>query len=99
MISEAKASEHDVPIDIAPFSTAIMSGRPLAEPGKVQSLIYRWNSKHWMSSAAKKRPESLRAQSAVSWCFSRLGFRLKIACVIDQPHGFALMQTERLQQF
>jgi hypothetical protein len=29
MICEAKANGHEVPIDIAPFSNAIMSGQPI----------------------------------------------------------------------
>ena len=31
MLAEAKAGEHDVPIEIAPFSTAIMTGQPHRE--------------------------------------------------------------------
>ena len=31
MICEAKANGHEVPIDIAPFSNAIMSGQPHPE--------------------------------------------------------------------
>jgi hypothetical protein len=51
MICEAKANGYDLPIDIAPFSTAIMSGRPHSEVylqfGKYDDGVGRSNLKCW----------------------------------------------------
>lgn len=51
MLCEAKAEGHDVPIDIAPFSLAIMSGQPHAEVylqfGKHDGSVGRTNLKGW----------------------------------------------------
>ena len=51
MLCEAKASGHDVPIDIAPFSEAIMTGRPHSEVhlqfGKHDGTVGRSNLHGW----------------------------------------------------
>jgi hypothetical protein len=51
MLCEAKANGHDVPIDLAPFSKAIMGGRPHAEVhlqiGKCDGVIGRSNLHCW----------------------------------------------------
>jgi hypothetical protein len=51
MICEAKANGYDVPIDISPFSTAIMSGRPHSEVylqfGKYDDGVGRSDLKCW----------------------------------------------------
>jgi hypothetical protein len=51
MLCEAKANGHDVPIDIAPFSEAIMSGRPHSEVhlqfGKCDGTVGRSNLHCW----------------------------------------------------
>jgi hypothetical protein len=53
MVSEAKANGHDVPIDIAPFSKAIMTGRPHPEVhlqfGRCDGAIGRSNLHCWTS--------------------------------------------------
>jgi hypothetical protein len=53
MLAEAKANGFDVPIDIDPFSTAIMSGRPHTEVhlqfGKHDGIIGRSNLHFWKS--------------------------------------------------
>jgi len=51
MLCEAKANGHDVPIDIAPFSEAIMTGRPHREVhlqfGKCDGTVGRSNLHCW----------------------------------------------------
>jgi hypothetical protein len=51
MLAEAKANGHDVPIDMGPFSTAIMSGRPHAEVhlqfGRNDGTVGRSNLHFW----------------------------------------------------
>ena len=51
MICEAKANGHEVPIDIAPFSNAIMSGQPHPEVylqfGKCDGMLGRSNLHCW----------------------------------------------------
>jgi hypothetical protein len=51
MICEAKANGHEVPIDIAPFSNAIMSGQPHSEVylqfGKCDGTVGRSNLHCW----------------------------------------------------
>jgi hypothetical protein len=51
MICEAKANGHEVPIDIVPFSNAIMSGRPHSEVylqfGKCDGVIGRTDLHCW----------------------------------------------------
>jgi hypothetical protein len=53
MLAEAKANGHDVPIDIDPFSWAIMSGRPHPEVhlqfGRHDGIIGRTNLHCWKS--------------------------------------------------
>jgi hypothetical protein len=53
MLCEAKANGHDLPIDIAPFSEAIMSGRPHPEVhlqfGRCDGTIGRSNLHVWTS--------------------------------------------------
>ena len=51
MLCEAKANGHEVPIDLAPFSEAIMSGRPHPEVhlqfGRCDGTIGRSNLHCW----------------------------------------------------
>ena len=51
MLCEAKANGYEVPIDIAPFSTAIMSGNPHREVylqfGKCDGTVGRSNLRCW----------------------------------------------------
>jgi len=56
MLCEAKANGHDVPIDIAPFSAAIMNGRPHPEVhlqfGKCDGVVGRTNLHCWRTEDA-----------------------------------------------
>jgi len=51
MLCEAKANGHDVPIDIAPFSAAILNGRPHPDVhlqfGKCDGIVGRTNLHCW----------------------------------------------------
>jgi hypothetical protein len=65
MLAEAKANGYEVPIDIEPFSTAIMQGRPHAEVhlqfGRHDGIVGRSNLHCWKASRhalAMKRSRS-----------------------------------------